>query len=87
MGDRGEGVPIFDVTSCFPIRVHTHTHTHTQKTTTEDDNAATLHHTCILNSFIYLCWVSVEVLTAFLVGINGGFFSQPHAAVVEESKI
>ena len=24
-----------------------------------------------LNSFIYLCWVSVEVLTAFLVGMNG----------------
>ena len=23
-----------------------------------------------LISFIYLCWVSVEVLTAFLVGIN-----------------
>ena len=43
------------------------------KTTTEDDDAATLHHTCILNLiyFIYLYWVSVEVLTAFLVGING----------------
>ena len=42
----------------------------THKTTTEDDDAATLHHTCILNFFIYLCWVSVEVLTAFLVGIK-----------------
>ena len=35
---------------------------------TEDDDATT-RHTCILNSFI--CWVSVEVLTAFLVGIIG----------------
>ena len=51
--------------------MHTHTHTHTHKTTTEDDDAAALHHTCILNFSFYVCLVSVEVLTAFLVGING----------------
>ena len=61
----------------WPVRVlsctHTHTHTHTHKTATENDDAATLRHTCILIfSSIYVCWVSVEVLTAFfLVGING----------------
>ena len=50
---------------------HTHTHTHTHKTTTEDDDAATLHHTCVLKINKYSWWVSVEVLTAFFVGING----------------
>ena len=36
----------------FPSQCgHTHAHTHTHKTTTEDDDAATLHHTCILKFF------------------------------------
>ena len=30
---------------------HTHSHTHTEKTTTEVDDAATRHHTCILKLF------------------------------------
>ena len=33
---------------------YTHTHTHTHKTTTEDDDAATLHLTCILKFFYLL---------------------------------
>ena len=59
---------------------HTHTHTHTHKTTAEDDDAATLHHTGILTFFHSLCWVSVEVLTAFLVGINEGFIQKTAGA-------
>ena len=58
---------------------HTHTHTHTRlrpKTTTL--LAATLHHTCILKKNIYLCTVSVEALTAFLVGINGFSVKNAH---------
>ena len=50
----------------------TPSHTNTHKTTTEDADAATPHPTpAFFNSFIYLCWVSIEVLTAFRVGING----------------
>ena len=33
--------------------------------------AGVLLRTCILKFLFTLCWVSVEVLTAFLVGING----------------
>ena len=53
------------------MRGHTHTHTHTDYD--EDDGAATLHHICILKFFylLLLQWVSVEVLTAFLVGMHG----------------
>ena len=59
-----------------PTRAHTHhlpfSNGHTHKTTTtDDDDAATHHLTYILNSFIYLYWVTVEILTAFFVGING----------------
>ena len=42
---------------------------YTHTTTTEDDEAATRHDAYILKIF-YLCWVSVEVLTAFLVELN-----------------
>ena len=53
-------------------RVHcTHTLTRLRPKTTTLPRSTT---PAFLNSLIYLCWVSVEVLTAFLVGMNGPFF-------------
>ena len=69
------------MSSCpFPLQGHAGTHT-----TTNEDVAATLHHTCILNSFTYLYWVSVEVLTAFVVGMNGVAFKFDHVAVLRST--
>ena len=36
-------------------------------------------------SFIYLYWVSVEVLTVFLVGMNGVAFNIDHVAVLRST--
>ena len=52
---------------CLP-NTGTHTHTHTQ----DCDRRRRRHSTHLFLFFIFLlCWVSVEVLTAFLVGIYG----------------
>ena len=47
---------------------YTHTHTRLRPKTTTLPHSTT---PAFLHSFIYSCWLSVEVLTAFLVGING----------------
>ena len=47
-------MPPYHALSTFPPflpNTGTHTHTHTHKTTTEDDDAATLRHTCVLEFF------------------------------------
>ena len=66
--------PIPLSTLSFPIRIHTQTHKRLRPKTTTLPHSTT---PVFLNSFtsilllgIYLCWVSVEVPTAFLVGIN-----------------
>ena len=62
--------PLHSTLHLFLPSTHTHTNTHTQDYDQRRRRCHTPPQPAFLNSFIYVCWVSVEVLTAFL-GING----------------